>query len=331
MTLWRHRLPLLLPAVLLPAAAFILWQELIPPSLANPVGERAVAVAAEPLAGSGASIGPFRLAGALWLTSKDPAFGGISGLAPLPDGRLLAVTDAGQWLALKPVVTGGQLTGVADAVMGAYASAGEKNAMDGEAISFTPDGRLAVSLEQQHRLMLFEGIGPPRRPIGTNFRTATAGWPPNGGGEALAVFSDGAMLWISEASRRPDGSHVALWLAPDGRTRSVAIPGLAGFAPTDAARLDDGRLLLLHRFYNGISNRAAISLVDVAPIRNGGELATGRVLAEWGGGDAWPVDNMEGLALVKEGGQPVLYVASDDNFNPGQRSLLLRLELSAPL
>jgi hypothetical protein len=328
---WHASWTWLLPGLLLPAATGILWQELSAPGATPVPTDRTVEVRANALAGDGAIIGPFRLAGALELASDDAAFGGVSGLAAQPDGRLLAVTDAGQWLDFAPVVRDGRLAGVAGVVMGAFANAGEKSGMDGEAVAFTPDGRTLISLEQQHRILAFEGIGPPRRPEGTIFRTASAGWPPNGGGEALAALPDGSLLWISEQARLDDGSYVALCLTPDGLTRSVAIPALAGFSPTDAAVLDDGRLLLLHRFYSGATLEAAITLVDLAGVRTGGDRATSRLLARWDRDSAWPLDNMEGLALVSEAGKPVLYVVSDNNFNLAQRSLLLRLELIAPL
>ena len=325
---WRQSWQWLLPALLLPAASGILWQELAPPEPVTAAPDRQVSVTATPLAGDGVVIGPFRLAGALALTSSDKAFGGLSGLAAQPDGGLLAVADAGQWLALQPVVDrDGRLTGVQAAHMGAFANAAEKSLMDGEAIEFTPDGRTLISLEQQHRILVFAGIGPPRTQAGTIFRTATAGWPPNGGGEALAVMRDGATLWISEEAKQEDGAHIALWLTPDGKTRSVAIPGLPGFSPTDATMLDDGRLLLLHRFFNGVSLEAAITLVDVAAVRAGGSRASTRLLARWSREGPWPVDNMEGIALAREAGRPVLYLVSDDNFNPAQRTLLLRLEV----
>ncbi|WP_328598852.1 esterase-like activity of phytase family protein, partial [Sandarakinorhabdus oryzae] len=61
-----------------------------------------------------------------------------------------------------------------------------------------------------------------------------------------------------------------------------------------------------------------------------------RELARWGRGGAakgaWPVDNMEGLALVRRAGKPpVLYLVSDDNFSATQRTLLLQLEIISPL
>lgn len=327
-TLWN----LVPPVLLIPAAAWILWQEVRPPSRPEASArDRTVAVTATALPGNGAMLGPFRLSGALALTSSDTGFGGISGLAAMPDGRLLAVGDAGQWLMLRPVVQAGRLAGVADVRMGAFSAATDKAAMDGEAIVLSPGGRTLISLEQQHRILVFEGRGPPRKPARTMFRTAAAGWPPNGGGEALALLPDGAMLWISEQARRRDGAHVALFTRADGTTVSVGIPGVAGFSPTDATVLDGGRLLLLHRLYNGVESQAAISVVDLSAIVASGDTAAARTLVRWGRRSQWPVDNMEGMTVAQEGGKPVLYLVSDDNFNPAQRTLLLRLELAAPI
>lgn len=330
---WQSLLAWVGPAVLIPAAATILWQEAnpTPPRAETLADDRAVAVASSALPGEGATLGPLRLAGAVALKSDDKGFGGLSGLAALPDGQLLAVTDAGQWLVLRPVISDGRLSGVADVRMGAYGAGTDKSAMDGEAVVLTRGGRTLISLEQQHRIAVFAGTGPPLRPEGTIFRTAAAGWPANGGGEALAQLPDGALLWISEQARRDDGAHIALLTAADGTTRSVGIPGLPDFSPTDAVMLDATHIILLHRLYNGISNEAAISIVDLAPILAGGDTATLRPLARWGREGPWPVDNMEGLALAREAGRPVLYLVSDDNFNPAQTTILLRLEIISPL
>lgn len=316
----------------LAAAAFILWQELRPPARILPAPQRAVAVRAEMLAGTGAVIGPFRLAGALALESDDAGFGGLSGLAGLPDGQLLAISDAGQWLRLRPVLRAARLRGVAGAAMGAIAvPAGDKTDLDAEAIAFTPDGRTLVSFEQRHRIAAFAGVGLPLRPAGVLYRTLALDWPPNGGGETLAVLPDGGWLWLSEAARASGDARRALLIDASGRARQIAVPGLAGFAPTDAAVLPDGRLLLLHRLFNGVGNAAAITLVDLAPVRAGDGVARARLLARWGRDGPWPVDNMEGLALANEAGKPVLYLVSDDNFSAVQRTILLRLEIVAPL
>jgi hypothetical protein len=179
------------------AALWILWVELRPPLARADEPWRAVAVANSALPGAGASMGPFRLKRAAALTSPDPAFGGFSGLAALPDGRLLAVTDAGDWLLLRP--------GAASGEMGSIAMPGNAKAdRDAEAIALAPDGRTLISLEQQHRILAFAGHGPPVTAQGEPlYRTATMGWSPNGGGEALAALRDGSLIWIAENAAAP--------------------------------------------------------------------------------------------------------------------------------
>lgn len=321
-----------LPALLIPAALAILWQELgFGAQAAVMAPDRVVAVSAQPLDGAGTTIGPLRLVAAVQLTSPDPGFGGISGLAARDDGELVAVTDAGQWLALGLGLADGRLAGVARARMASFAAGAEKSDLDAEAIVLSPGGRTLISLEQRHRILVLAGQQPPFRPEGTIYRTAAADWPSNGGGETLALLPDGHMLWVSEQARQSDGHAAALLTGPDNRTRAIAVPVPKGFAPTDATPLDGHRLLVLNRKFDGVSVEAAITLVDLAPVLAGGDTATMRLLARWGAGSAWPVDNMEGLTLVRSGGRTLLYVVSDDNFSAAQRTILLQLELVSPV
>lgn len=315
----------LLLAGLLLAGAWVLWIELRPPRGLGPqIAAHAVAITATPLPGTGTRISGARLAGALALASDDPGFGGLSGLAALPDGRLLAVSDAGQWLRLRPVVQGGVLIGVTDAEIGGLPAppGGEKYDMDSETVQIMPDGRMMVSFEQQHRILIYDGV-PPRRPVAARWHTPAMRWAPNGGGEALALLPDGALLWLPEHAQA--GVHRGVFTDAAGRTRSITVAGLPGFAITDAVALDGARVLLLHRRFTGVETAAALSVIDVAALPT----ATARPLLRWNRKSAWPIDNMEGVALVRESGRPVLYVVSDDNFSRAQRTLLLRLELTA--
>lgn len=314
-------------AALLLAAAWVLWVELRPPRGTGPqVQAHAIDIAAKALPGSGTDMAGVRLAGGLALTSADPGFGGLSGLAALADGRLLAVSDAGQWLHFRPIVRGGRLVGVAEASTGGLPAppGGEKYDMDSEAVQVMPNGRLAVSFEQQHRIVIYDAV-PPRRPLATHWHTPAMRWRPNGGGEALALLPGGALLWLPEYA--DGGRHRGLFIDAAGRARHVGVIGLPGMAITDAVALDATHVLLLHRRFTGVETAAAISLVDLMAL----PAATARPLLRWDGSSAWPIDNMEGMALVREAGRPVLYLVSDDNFSAAQRTLLLRLELRTAL
>lgn len=312
--------------VCLLAATGILWSELRPPQLAAAGQRRTVAISVTGLDGSGTAKGPFRLTSAAMLTSPDRGFGGLSGLAALADGRLLAITDAGDWLLWRP--------GSATGEMGAIAMPGRDKAdRDSEAVTLAPGGRTLVSLEQQHRILAFAGHGAPVIPDGGPiYRTDTMAWPPNGGGEALAALPDGTLLWMAENARSADGALVAQLIAADGRTRTIRIDPVDGCSPTDAVAFDASHLLVLHRQYNGAQSAAAITIVDLTPVLAGGSAAPARLLARWGRGDGWPIDNMEGLALVRRPGRlPLLYLVSDDNFSMARRTLLLQLEMIRPL
>lgn len=326
-------------AALLAAAAWVLRSELFAPRGSGPAPmARAITITATILPGSAVVLNGTRLAGALALSSRDADFGGLSGLAALPGGRLAAVTDRGGWLVLRPVLAAGQLVGVADASIGSLAAAGtaaagaEKYEMDAEAVAITPAGNLLISFEQQHRIGQYEGV-PPRRLMGTSWHSQAMHWQSNGGGEALALWPDGAVLWLPEWPEA--GVHHAVFSAAGARSRSVRVRGLSGFAITDAAVLDGNRVLLLHRRYTGVETAAALSVIDAGGLRAGGVTAgammTARLLLRWDRASAWPVDNMEGAALVRESGRLILYLVSDDNFSSTQRSLLLRLELPAGL
>lgn len=332
-----------MPAVLLPAAAFVLWPRLQPPPTPRAPGPpRAVVISAAPLPVPAAPPGAVLvLAGAMQLTSSDPYFGGVSGLAATPDGRLLAVTDAGSWLTMRPQLAGGRLVGVQPgAQMGGIVETGtaralrEKADLDAEAITVTAAGETLISMEQRHRIIRLAGTGAPRWPLAVQHFAAAAGWPPNGGGEALAALPDGQWLWISEAATLPGGQREALLIAAGGsRARRIAIAGVGGFDPTDAVAVDATHVAVLHRRFTGVETAAAISLVDLTPVLAGGGHAPARLLARWGRGpgwaNSWPVDNMEGLALVREGSGAAFYVISDDNFSRLQRTLLLRLNIPA--
>jgi hypothetical protein len=292
-------------------------------------------------------LGKLRFMGAVQLRSTDPLFGGVSGLRAGPDGRFLAITDTGNWFAFTAIERDGRLVGIKDAVLlpilqengKAVASKPEG---DAEALEWDPaTGKATVVYEQSHRLAHFTGIDAAdpgtlnRAPDSIERLTVMAGWPANGGGEAVAVLPGGARLVISETARGPERqgqerSHTAL-LTEAGTTRQIEIDGVDGHAPTDAVALDATRVLILHRRFTLTEGQgAALTLVDLAPALGGKARADmvlkAELLAKWQ--PPLTLDNMEGLALVRQNGRTFLYIVSDDNLNPLQRSVLIKFELS---
>lgn len=280
--------------------------------------------------------------GAVQLRATEPMFGGISALragkATQGGVQLLGLTDSGNWVAFETTERGGRLVGVSHAMMAPIrqadgAAAHTKAEGDAEALEWNPaTGDATIVYEQDHRLAHFTGIDAGNTatlaavPTRIERQTPMTGWPINGGGEAVATLPDGTRIVISELSIRPDGSHIAL-MTRGGRTRKIAVTGVAKHRPTDAVVLDATRILVLHRRFDIAGQGAALSLVDLAPAFDDTAATplAAQVLARWQA----PVtlDNMEGLALRRDGERVFVYLISDDNFSSIQRTVLMKFEL----
>ncbi len=331
-----HRDHLIAAAVGLASIAALgwsLWPE-SPPAVAAP---RAIAIDAVPIPLDAAApvrtrVGTLEYRGGVVLRSADPLFGGLSGLR-WRDGWLLGVSDTGNWLRFRTVERGGRLVGIADARIAAIVMpdgrpAARKRDVDAEALEWDARG-VVVAFEQQHRLQYWPAFrpgaaaGPTGAPPRVDYHSQTIAWPLNGGGEAMARLPDGRIVMISERARRGDGSHDVLLI--DGRRAAgLGYRAPPGFSPTDAVAIDARRLLVLNRRYDS-SAAAVLEIVDLAAMRPGGTLA-GREIARLE--PPLQVDNMEGLALRREGSEWIVYILSDDNLSAGQRTLLLKFAIS---
>lgn len=286
------------------------------------------------IADSARRFGALRYVGGLQLQSDDKAFGGISGIRLLPDGKhFLAVTDAGAWLAGEiDRDAAGLPSGLSGTVMGSLLSpdAGfiaRKRDADCEGIEIVGD-RIYLSFERHHRILVLAlAAGLPVAGESALFMEMNgrrlAG---NKGLEALAAFPEGSpfagsLLAISEESLDRQRNIRAFIL--DGQTvREFAFLKDGDYAVTDAVFLPGGDLLVLERAYS-LRRGPAMRLrhVPAAAIAEGATVS-GSVLME-ADRNHW-IDNMEGLDVStdQDGGIRVTLV-SDDNFSPLQRTLLL--------
>ncbi len=287
-------------------------------------------------------IGALRFMGAVHVRSSDAGFGGISGLRAGPDGHFLAVTDTGNWLAFRTLEEDGRLIGIRNVhmrpmIMGDGKPAARKRDADAEALEWdAASGRASVVFENGHRVIHWHGIDP-RQPatLDTPARRTErlpemADWPSNGGGEAMVGWQapDGepARLIVSEDVVLEDGHRLAV-LTHASRNHYVGVEGVEEHKPTDAVMIDDTRMLLLHRRFNLKGAGAALSLVDLAPLlaETPSSRLGARLLARWEA----PVllDNMEGVAVVREEGRLFVYIVSDDNQMSLQRTLVMKFAL----
>jgi hypothetical protein len=288
-------------------------------------------------------VGTLTFRGGVQLRATNQLFGGTSALraghATANGVQMLGVSDTGNWIAFETLERGGRLVGVTQATLTPIRQAdgtvaATKAQGDAEALEWNPaTGDATIVYEQDHRLAHFKRIDPANlaslatSPTRIERLTAMTGWPLNGGGEAMAELPGGARIVISEQRTRPDGSHVGL-LTTAGTTREIAIESVPDHSPTDAVAIDATRILILHRRFDLMGQGAALTLVDLAPALAGtptGPLPA-RLLARWQA----PVtlDNMEGLALHREGHRLFVYIVSDDNLSSLQRTLLMKFELA---
>jgi hypothetical protein len=273
------------------------------------------------------ALGSLRYRGGIELSAADRRFGGISGLRVSRDGsRFVAVEDFGYWLTGRLLYDGdGRLAGVADVELAAMRGpAGrllgdDKSWGDAEALTAGADGRDIVAFEDRHRLLRFARRSEPGQPIATPSELAQA--PDNAGIEALTTLPDGRLLLITERFEVAGGVRGWIGPAPWG---ALTLATSAGFRPTDAATLPGGDVLLLERRFPFLAAR--IRRLPADAIKPGATLA-GREIARFEGSLTY--DNMEAMAVRSrpEGGV-LVYLASDDNRNFLQRTILLMFELA---
>ncbi|MFN7055011.1 esterase-like activity of phytase family protein [Hyphomonas sp.] len=272
------------------------------------------------------------LAGAWELSSRNPLFGGLSGLARLPEdegGGLLAVTDEGHfaWITLE----GGAPASAALSAMRrpdgqSFAS---KQDMDAEGLLYQ-DGIALVSFERNHRIEAFAlghcGAAARAAQVASLPETqpATQGGrqiDPNQGAEAIFLTPQGTLGFGYEGTLgvSPLGEVLAGGTARWTGVRAPA-PRLHGLVAKEiAVHPQTGETLPIYLF------------------RAWDPLRGNRIELRWGEGDPSvirisrpaPVDNFEGLAAEwLEDGRLRLWIISDDNFNRSQRTLLFAFDIS---
>lgn len=277
--------------------------------------------------------GRLRYRGGLALTSPDPAFGGISALEVSADGsRFTAVTDRGHWLLGELVHVRGRLTGVRNVARAPLrgpdgtAVAGSKRLGDAEALARGPDGTFYVGFERTHRIWRYpEGPGGRAEPVPMPVALDRA--VANKGIEALSFLADGTLIALTEATPAGPGLFAG-WLGTGPAARPLRVIESPPYQITDLARLPGGGFLLLERRYS-LWGGVGAQIRKLAAPAGGWRTAPldGPVLHRSAPADT--IDNMEGIALRRDsGGETLVYLVSDDNFSPLQRTLLMLFELA---
>ena len=275
--------------------------------------------------------------GGLSLSSNESHFGGISGIRFEADGdRFLAITDRGFWLRGTLKSESGRPVAMADVEMAPMLAAGggaitARGWYDTESLA-VDGGLVYVGVERVDRILRFDfgasGVLAPGQPI--NVPAAMRTIPKNQGIEGMVFVPKGQPLGgtlIALSERGLDAAGNTRGFLIGGSSRGeFAVRRAADFDITDAALIPGGDLLILERHFSwrsGIGMR--IRRIPLAAIKPGA-LVDGPVLIE--AGNSHQIDNMEGLAAQRTAaGETIITIVSDDNFNPLQRTILLRFAL----
>ena len=272
--------------------------------------------------------------GGFVLRHSDDRFGGLSGLHVSQDGKTMtAVTDRGDWIKAQLHYSENRLSGMSDIsispIHGADGRAVGGHSGDAESIAPDGDGGFFIAFERRHRISRYAGSkdGGSLRATPTETFAPKAKWrqPTNGGYEGLTRLCDGRLFAIAEM-RKPGAKAVRAWLRQGDEWQRLYYSADGSFRPTGMATLPDCSILVLERRFN-LTDGLGIRLMRLSPdaIQPGATLqGTEIALLD----TPLTIDNMEGIAARRgDKGETILYLVSDDNFSPLQRTLLLMFEL----
>lgn len=253
------------------------------------------------------------------ITSNDRRFGGISAMH-VEAGKVMAISDSGSVIRFDVPSSSRSIADIGP--LAGPGAPGNKVDHDSEAM-VVHKNKLWVSYESRDEVWRYsrEGLVPQA----SASPPAMKDWPYNLGGEAMLRLPDGRFLLFSEGKTASAGTTEALLFDGDPAVEGTKAARLGyrpppGYRITDAALLPDGRLLYLNRrfsFTDGISAK-----LTVGPPPRAGAVLEGAEIAHLE--PPLVVDNMEALSITRENGRTILWLASDDNFNPLQRTLLLK-------
>ncbi|HYW16564.1 MAG TPA: esterase-like activity of phytase family protein [Allosphingosinicella sp.] len=310
-------------------AAFALLATFAPPAMQHrepPPAVTLVRYAPVPLSEESPGlkrVGRLAFLGAWAVNGNDARIGGVSALH-VEGGEALAMSDAG-WRIRLPLPQGGAPVRAQVAMVEeGPGPAGDKVNRDIE--SLVVHGSDAwLGFEQANAIWRYDRRSFARRSSAAP--PAIREWSNNAGPEAMARLPDGRFLVLAEGD---GGDSEAVLFSGDpavAGTRALRLRYRPpeGYRVTDAAALPDGRLVFLNRKVGLFAGFTAKVTVAGLPRLADRALIAGIEIAAFEG--SVTRDNLEALSLTREGSRTILWIASDDNFNPFQRTLLMKFAL----
>jgi hypothetical protein len=262
----------------------------------------------------------WRFAGGLSLTSADTSrLHGLSDIAVDANGGFIAVTDEGDLVRGRVTLNErGEIAGVADVRLRALVDidgrplSGDKARGDAEGLALFRNGDLMVSFEGRDDILLYSAAGGPPRAV----PRPDSDFPSNDGMEALSLDPDSgpdAYLVGREDTRQTWTCRLSGGCAP-----RFVVPAHGRGKLTSARPLPGGGWVFLLRDFTPLAgNTIWVVITD----------GRGRQIDVHEIKRPDTVDNFEGVAPVpQQDGRVRLYLVSDDNFSPGQRTLLMAFD-----
>ena len=279
--------------------------------------------------------GDLEFRGGLELSSRHPAFGGISALHVEPDSnRFIAATDRGSWVRGRIVYRDGKPAAVADAEVAPILGVdgrplAARGWFDVESLA-ERDGILYVGIERAEQIVRFDyrrdGLRARGQPIDVpaDFKTFTF----NKSLECLAAPQGalaGRLIVVTEHSLDSAGNLRSFVLGADQVTR-FGVRRSDDFDVSDCTVLSQDELLLLERRASPARGIAiSIRRIPIADIKEGA-VVDGRSMFD--ADLAFQIDNMEGIGVHRNSaGETIVTLVSDDNFSIIQRNLLLQFSV----
>lgn len=258
------------------------------------------------------------------LSSDDRDFGGLSALSI--GKTMIAVADTGTVYRFAEDWRTVQI----DSLPRGCVPNQLKRERDAESLTRDPDtGQIWIGFEYRNLICRIDPIGTTK----AYAPPSMARWPKLGGPEAIVRLADGRFLVFAE--KAATGGTITPLLVFNGdpvradtKVVTMRYRTWPGYQPSDAAVLPDGRVLILNRrFAFPFRFSTIVTLVEPFEAKPN-TLIEGRpviVLAP-----PHIADNFEGLNVETQGSRTFVWLLSDDNFLPLQRTHLLKFELVAP-
>ena len=262
-----------------------------------------------------------------WALSSDSArFGGLSSLH-VEDGRVTALSDDGTLFRFAVPTASGREPVRIDPLRDGPGPATRKSNRDTESMLILGPWLWAGfenhNMIWRYRLADLGAAASAQPPLMRD-------WHANSGAEGMTRLADGRFLVFCEcpSNDRPLSDIVLFDGDPaDPRSPSTLLHyrRVPGYRVSDATLLPDGRLLILNRRFEWLEGFSlAVTIADARGLRPGATIE-GREIARLQ--PPLTIDNMEGVSVTVENGHTIVWLVSDDNFFPLQRTLLLKFAL----